>query len=164
MVHTLASSSATTTTHSSTPSVKRPTTCSWVTIPTVKANQCYGTCRQTITSIIKIRKHSLSAHDAIMFNGTHSRIFKRYYHNSFLDSQRQEAYNLFLGNYTYRQGQPMLWDLSTDYYLHHQDPKAFLERTRRDYVQWYTLSHLQALLPQLIPRLPASRGLQLVLG
>jgi hypothetical protein len=82
--------------------------------------------------------------------------FKRYYHNSFLDSQRQEAYNLFLGNYVYHQRQPMLWDLSTDYYLHHQDPRAFLERTRRDYIQWYTLSHLQQrkLPPSVMPARP----------
>jgi hypothetical protein len=69
--------------------------------------------------------------------------FKRYYHNSFLDSQRQEAYNLFLGYYVYTHGQPMLWDLSTDYYLHHQDPKAFLDTVRRDYIHWYTPSNLQ---------------------
>ncbi|KAI5201568.1 hypothetical protein E4T39_05090 [Aureobasidium subglaciale] len=69
--------------------------------------------------------------------------FKRYYHNSFLDSQRQEAYNLFLGNYTWAQGQPMLWDLSTDYYLHHTDPKKWLDRPRKSYINWYTPEHLE---------------------
>lgn len=69
--------------------------------------------------------------------------FKRYYHNSFLDSQRQEAYNLFLGNYIWAQGQPMLWDLATDYYLHHSDPKAWLKRSRRNYITWYTPEHLE---------------------
>ena len=69
--------------------------------------------------------------------------FKRYYHNSFLDSQRQEAYNLFLGNYVWAQGQPLLWDLPTDYYLHHSDPRAWLERRRRDYIGWYTPAHLE---------------------
>ncbi|KAJ9632515.1 phosphatidylinositol-3,5-bisphosphate 5-phosphatase [Taxawa tesnikishii (nom. ined.)] len=69
--------------------------------------------------------------------------FKRYYHNSFLDAQRQEAYNLFLGNYIWAQGQPMLWDLATDYYLHHSDPKAWLDRNRRDYIQWYTPEFLE---------------------
>ncbi|KAK5165136.1 phosphatidylinositol-3,5-bisphosphate 5-phosphatase [Saxophila tyrrhenica] len=68
--------------------------------------------------------------------------FKRYYHNSFLDSQRQEAYNLFLGNYVWAQGQPLLWDLPTDYYLHHGDPKAWLERKRRNYIYWFTPEHL----------------------
>ena len=69
--------------------------------------------------------------------------FKRYYHNSFLDSQRQEAYNLFLGNYTWVQGQPMLWDLTTDYYLHHSDPRVWLQRRRRNYIQWYTPKFLE---------------------
>lgn len=64
--------------------------------------------------------------------------FKRYYHNSFLDSQRQEAYNLFLGHYIYAQGQPMLWDLVTDYYLHHADPREWSTRLRRSYIDWYT--------------------------
>ena len=69
--------------------------------------------------------------------------FKRYYHNSFLDGQRQEAYNLFLGNYIFVLGQPMLWDLSTDYYLHHADPKSWSTKNRRSYVEWYTPLHLK---------------------
>ncbi|KAF2747756.1 polyphosphoinositide phosphatase-like protein Fig4 [Sporormia fimetaria CBS 119925] len=69
--------------------------------------------------------------------------FKRYYHNSFLDSQRQEAYNLFLGNYIYIQGQPMLWELQTDYYLHHGDPSSWLTRPRRDYITWYRPQFLE---------------------
>ena len=69
--------------------------------------------------------------------------FKRYYHNSFLDSQRQEAYNLFLGNYVWAQGQPLLWDLSTDYYLHHSDPRTWLEQVRRNYFRWYTPENLR---------------------
>ncbi|PSN62040.1 hypothetical protein BS50DRAFT_613134 [Corynespora cassiicola Philippines] len=67
--------------------------------------------------------------------------FKRYYHNSFLDSQRQEAYNLFLGNYIFSQGQPMLWDLQTDYYLHHEDPRS-------NYIHWYTPEFLE---PRFLP-------------
>ncbi|KAL7276473.1 phosphatidylinositol-3,5-bisphosphate 5-phosphatase [Rhizina undulata] len=74
--------------------------------------------------------------------------FKRYYNNSFLDGQRQEAYNLFLGNYIFAQGQPMLWDLSTDYYLHHADPR--LGRRRRSYVKWWTPKNLETrILPEL---------------
>lgn len=68
--------------------------------------------------------------------------FKRYYNNSFLDAQRQEAYNLFLGNYVYAQGKPMLWDLSTDYYLHHADPRAWSTLQRRSYIKWFTPAHL----------------------
>ncbi|KAM0364368.1 hypothetical protein ACHAPZ_003046 [Fusarium culmorum] len=69
--------------------------------------------------------------------------FKRYYNNSFLDSQRQEAYNLFLGNYIFVQGQPMLWDLATDYYLHHADPRDWSARMKHDYINWYVPAHLQ---------------------
>ncbi|KAK3706976.1 phosphatidylinositol-3,5-bisphosphate 5-phosphatase [Vermiconidia calcicola] len=70
--------------------------------------------------------------------------FKRYYHNSFLDSQRQEAYNLFLGNYIWEHGEPLLWDLPTDYYLHHRNPRAWLERGRRNYIYWYTPKFLES--------------------
>ncbi|KAG4418659.1 hypothetical protein IFR04_008195 [Cadophora malorum] len=69
--------------------------------------------------------------------------FKRYYNNSFLDGQRQEAYNLFLGNYIFAQGQPMLWDLATDYYLHHADPRAWSGKRRRSYINWYTPEFLE---------------------
>ncbi|KAI0023110.1 SacI homology domain-containing protein [Xylariomycetidae sp. FL0641] len=78
--------------------------------------------------------------------------FKRYYNNSFMDSQRQEAYNLFLGNYIFAQGQPMLWDLSTDYYLHHADPRTWSPQRRHDYIHWFTPSHLEKrTLPKYVP-------------
>ena len=60
-----------------------------------------------------------------------------------MDRQRQEAYNLFLGNYTFAQGEPMLWDLATDYYLHHADPKAFSANIRKTYARWYNAENLQ---------------------
>ncbi|TVY18638.1 Polyphosphoinositide phosphatase [Lachnellula arida] len=69
--------------------------------------------------------------------------FKRYYNNSFLDGQRQEAYNLFLGNYIFAAGQPMLWDLATDYYLHHANPRAWSSKNRRSYIDWYTPKFLE---------------------
>ncbi|ERF74320.1 hypothetical protein EPUS_02007 [Endocarpon pusillum Z07020] len=68
--------------------------------------------------------------------------FKRYYNNSFMDAQRQEAYNLFLGNYIFAQGAPMLWDLASDYYLHHSDPRSWSERNRPNYRDWFTPEHL----------------------
>ena len=78
--------------------------------------------------------------------------FKRYYNNSFLDRQRQEAYNLFLGNYTFSQGQPLLWDLSTDYYLHHSNPKAFAANVRKSYAQWYSPRNLEhRVMPPTLP-------------
>ena len=75
--------------------------------------------------------------------------FKRYYNNSFMDAQRQEAYNLFLGNYVFAQGQPMLWDLTTDYYLHHSDPRSMFGKRRPSYRHWYTDEHLES--PQMPP-------------
>jgi len=81
--------------------------------------------------------------------------FKRYYNNSFLDSQRQEAYNLFLGNYIFAHGQPMLWDLSTDYYLHHADPRAWSQKAQHNYVQWYDAKNLEKrVLPPYVPPPP----------
>ncbi|KAK2603922.1 phosphatidylinositol-3,5-bisphosphate 5-phosphatase [Conoideocrella luteorostrata] len=68
--------------------------------------------------------------------------FKRYYNNSFLDSQRQEAYNLFLGNYVFSQEKPLLWDLNTDYYLHHNHPRNWSITNPSNYINWYTPSHL----------------------
>lgn len=69
--------------------------------------------------------------------------FKRFYNNSFLDAQRQEAYNLFLGNYIFSQGTPMLWDLPSDYYLHHTNPKSHREKKRPSYISWFTPEHLK---------------------
>ena len=84
--------------------------------------------------------------------------FKRYYNNSFLDSQRQEAYNLFLGNYIFAHGQPMLWDLATDYYLHHADPRKWSANVRRDYVSWYTPSYLRN--REICPVVPLRKSLK----
>ncbi|KAK9447710.1 SacI homology domain-containing protein [Limtongia smithiae] len=72
---------------------------------------------------------------------------RRYYNNSFVDSQRQEAINLFLGNYVFETGQPMLWDLSTDYYLHHGVP-GNAKRPRRSYRKWWTPINVQEPLTQ----------------
>ncbi|KAI9675158.1 MAG: phosphatidylinositol-3,5-bisphosphate 5-phosphatase [Trizodia sp. TS-e1964] len=81
--------------------------------------------------------------------------FKRYYNNSFLDGQRQEAYNLFLGNYIFSQNQPMLWDLATDYYLHHADPRTYSQKARRSYSSWFTPSFLEPrILPPITPLSP----------
>ncbi|KAJ9663717.1 phosphatidylinositol-3,5-bisphosphate 5-phosphatase [Neophaeococcomyces mojaviensis] len=71
--------------------------------------------------------------------------FKRFYNNSFLDAQRQESYNLFLGNYIYRNGHPLLWDLSTDYYLHHTEPRSMFGVRRPSYRKWYTPEYLEPL-------------------
>lgn len=85
--------------------------------------------------------------------------FKRYYNNSFLDNQRQEAYNLFLGNYVFVQGQPMLWDLHTDYYLHHADPRMWTAGKKNKYIKWFNPAHLeQKKVPPILPHKNISSG------
>lgn len=67
---------------------------------------------------------------------------RRFYSNSFIDAQRQDAINLFLGNFQWKEGVPGLWDLSTDYYLHNN--LSISNEPRRSYVKWWTPSHLQS--------------------
>jgi len=43
---------------------------------------------------------------------------RRFYSNAYTDAAKQDAINLFLGNYVPAPGLPALWDLDTDYYLH----------------------------------------------
>src|SRR5690606_8655237 len=54
------------------------------------------------------------------------------------------------------QGQPMLWDLATDYYLHHSDPRAWAERRRPEYVRWFTPENLAK--RSLAPYAPSARS------
>lgn len=67
---------------------------------------------------------------------------RRFYSNSFVDSQRQDAINLFLGNFVWEKGKPMLWDLTTDYYLHNRLVVKSLHN-RRSYVKWWTPINLE---------------------
>jgi hypothetical protein len=41
----------------------------------------------------------------------------------FADAEKQDAINLFLGNYIPEEGLPPLWELSSDYHLHNEDPR-----------------------------------------
>ncbi|KAG2485099.1 hypothetical protein HYH03_016195 [Edaphochlamys debaryana] len=43
---------------------------------------------------------------------------RRLYSNTYTDAEKQDAINLFLGNFVPRPGQPHLWQLDTDQYLH----------------------------------------------
>ena len=43
--------------------------------------------------------------------------FLRYYSNSYGDSMKQDAMNLFLGHFCPEKGKPQLWELETDHYL-----------------------------------------------
>ncbi|KAI0244013.1 phosphatidylinositol-3,5-bisphosphate 5-phosphatase, partial [Massospora cicadina] len=58
---------------------------------------------------------------------------RRFYTNSFVDAEKQEAMNLFLGKYI--PGVPKLWDLTTDYYLHNPPSRHPLPRPH--YIRWW---------------------------
>lgn len=62
-----------------------------------------------------------------------------------LDAEKQDAMNLFLGNYRVRKGVgPAIWELPSDYHLHNiMDPE--LKKIRKSYTRWWTP---EALLPQ----------------
>ncbi|KAJ1912407.1 phosphatidylinositol-3,5-bisphosphate 5-phosphatase [Tieghemiomyces parasiticus] len=83
----------------------------------------------TIESYQKINHWTSQSRDMI-------ETFRRFYSNSFVDSEKQDAINLFLGNFISRTGQPTLWELSTDYYLHHKDPRY--KRPTRSYRRWWS--------------------------
>lgn len=63
-------------------------------------------------------------------------LVKRIYLNSFMDLIRQEAINLFLGNYVYDLNRPKLWELQTDFSLHN---KLAVDDIRKkiSYIHWY---------------------------
>lgn len=62
---------------------------------------------------------------------------RRFYSNSFVDSQRQEAINLFLGNHVFEVNKPRLWDLPSDHFLHNN---YYFDNyyLRRSYIFWWT--------------------------
>ncbi|XP_040139135.1 polyphosphoinositide phosphatase isoform X2 [Ictidomys tridecemlineatus] len=69
----------------------------------------------------------------------------RYYSNAFSDADRQDSINLFLGVFHPNEGKPHLWELPTDFYLHHKNTMRLLP-TRRSYTHWWT--------PEVIKHLP----------
>lgn len=77
------------------------------------------------------RINQWSSHTRDMLNS-----IKRIYSNSFMDLIRQEAINLFLGNYIYDPNKPKLWELQNDYYLHN-DPLIQDIRVKRSYQHWF---------------------------
>ncbi|CAG8595116.1 5586_t:CDS:10 [Ambispora gerdemannii] len=84
---------------------------------------------------------------------------RRYYNNAFIDNEKQEAINLFLGNFIPQKDRPPLWALQNDYYLHNEDPR--FRRTKRSYINWWTKdalsphegTELDKTRYQLVPRL-----------
>lgn len=59
----------------------------------------------------------------------------------FVDADRQDSINLFLGVFHPTEGKPHLWELPTDFYLHHKNTMRLLP-TRRRYFLYYIISEL----------------------
>lgn len=64
---------------------------------------------------------------------------KRFYSNSFVDAQRQDAINLFLGHYVWKKGYPALWEMNTDIYLHNE---YVSHGPQRSYTHWWNNYHI----------------------
>lgn len=71
---------------------------------------------------------------------------RRYYSNSFTDAEKQDALNLFLGNFVAaKHHRPSagglaavpLWEMHSDFFLHHDN-----RRPKRSYINWYTPARL----------------------
>lgn len=60
---------------------------------------------------------------------------RRYYSNSFTDAEKQDAMNLFLGNFI-PGGKTQLWDLPNDFFLHHADPRR--RQPIKSYRKWWS--------------------------
>ncbi|GCE99896.1 phosphatidylinositol-3,5-bisphosphate 5-phosphatase [Zygosaccharomyces mellis] len=65
---------------------------------------------------------------------------KRFYSNSFVDAQRQDAINLFLGHYVWQEGYPTLWEMNTDIYLHND---YMIDGAKRSYTHWWNDYHIK---------------------
>ncbi|XP_067049338.1 polyphosphoinositide phosphatase-like [Acropora muricata] len=70
----------------------------------------------------------------------------RYYSNAFTDADKQQAMNLFLGIFTPQVEKRKIWELHSDYYLHHNttwDLKA--SRHRKSYTKWWDQAVINSL-------------------
>ncbi|KAL0101960.1 hypothetical protein PUN28_018490 [Cardiocondyla obscurior] len=68
----------------------------------------------------------------------------RYYSNTFSDQEKQHTINLFLGLFIPEEGKPPIWEILTDYYLHHL-PACHYSRRRKLLTQWWDKSVLKCL-------------------
>ncbi|XP_056620487.1 polyphosphoinositide phosphatase [Triplophysa dalaica] len=68
----------------------------------------------------------------------------RYYSNAFSDADRQDSINLFLQVFQPSESKPHLWELPTDFYLHHSDT-MILPQHRHSYTHWWSADVLMFL-------------------
>eukprot|EP00117_Sycon_ciliatum_P027066 scpid21982/ scgid0701/ Polyphosphoinositide phosphatase; Phosphatidylinositol 3,5-bisphosphate 5-phosphatase; SAC domain-containing protein 3 len=69
----------------------------------------------------------------------------RYYSNTFNDHDKQCAINVFLGKYQPARNRTPIWDMPTDYYLHHLEAAGFTP-LRESYTAWLS-QHLYTSIP-----------------
>ncbi|XP_049833832.1 polyphosphoinositide phosphatase isoform X1 [Schistocerca gregaria] len=65
----------------------------------------------------------------------------RYYSNTFSDAEKQHTINLFLGLFVPDESRPPIWEMATDYYLHHKLDIP----NKRARSQWWDTSAVQFL-------------------
>lgn len=68
----------------------------------------------------------------------------RYYSNTFSDQEKQHTINLFLGLFIPEEGKPQIWELFTDYYLHHKSACKYSQKCN-PLTQWWDKSVLKCL-------------------
>ncbi|XP_046416472.1 polyphosphoinositide phosphatase isoform X2 [Neodiprion fabricii] len=68
----------------------------------------------------------------------------RYFSNTFSDQEKQHTINLFLGLFVPEEGKTPLWELVTDYYLHHKPACKYTRRTKV-LTQWWDKNVLKCL-------------------
>ncbi|XP_023722312.1 polyphosphoinositide phosphatase isoform X3 [Cryptotermes secundus] len=69
----------------------------------------------------------------------------RYYSNTFSDAEKQHTINLFLGLFVPNENKPPIWDLMTDYCLHHPQALGQKKMRRAPRSQWWNTEVLQCL-------------------
>ncbi|XP_033099185.1 polyphosphoinositide phosphatase-like [Anneissia japonica] len=93
--------------------------------------------------------HSIRDYRRLSLWTSHSRDIKqtmsRYFSNAFSDAEKQSAINLFLGIYQPLKERVCLWDLSSDYYLHHKSTIGKHKKKANCYTNWLSEGVLRAL-------------------
>uniref|UniRef100_A0A2S2PUL1 Polyphosphoinositide phosphatase n=2 Tax=Schizaphis graminum TaxID=13262 RepID=A0A2S2PUL1_SCHGA len=61
----------------------------------------------------------------------------RYYSNTFSDTEKQNAINLFLGLFCPNENEPAIWEQNFDYYLHHPETTSFISNDCVPLTRWW---------------------------
>lgn len=69
----------------------------------------------------------------------------RYYRNTFSDADKQHTINVFLGLFIPEENKPAIWELPTDYYLHHSLPHPRSKVCRTPLTMWWDKEVVESL-------------------